>query len=312
MRDTRLDTAAARCDEASRHCGAGCSGWFGDVLVGVDGSPTGRDAIALGEALRDPSGRLTLAHVLLSQAPSYRNFHATPAWANSRRMLERESEASGIAAELTGMASASVGGGLHQLADDCGADLLVVGSCSRGSVGRLLRGDDTRGSLSSAGCAVAIAPHGYAERSREIKTIGVAYNDTPESEAALAAARSLAARLRASVQALTVVSLAAAGPGAWGALDVGWAAGIEAIEQAARDRLRSLDGVDVRVAFGPPGDELVAFGDEVDLLVVGSRSFGPLRRLILGSTSMHLARDVRSPLLVLPRPAVVGDARDES
>ncbi len=145
--------------------------------------------------------------------------------------------------------------------------------------------------MSSAGCAVAIAPRGYAEQSREIKTIGVAYNDTPESEAALAAARSLAARLRASVRALTVVSLAAAGPGAWGALGVGWGG---AIEQAARDRLRSLDGVDGRVAFGPPGEEPIAFGDDVDLLVVGSRSFGPLRRLILGSTSMHLARDVRS------------------
>lgn len=215
MTGSALITAAARTDAASPHRGARGPRWFDDVLVGVDGSPTGRDAIALGNMLRDPSGRLTLAHVLLSQTPSYRNFHATPAWANSRRMLERESDASGVVAELTGMASSSVGGGLHQLAEDCGADLLVVGSCRRGSVGRLLRGDNSRGSLSDAACAVAIAPHGYAERSRQIKMIGVAYNDTPESEAALAAARSLAPRLGASVQAPTVVSLAAAGPGAW-------------------------------------------------------------------------------------------------
>jgi nucleotide-binding universal stress UspA family protein len=231
-------------------------------------------------------------------------------------MLEREFDASGVVAELTGMASPTVGRGLHQLAQDHRPDLLVVGSCRRRSVGRLLRGDDTRGSLSGAACAVAIAPHGYAERSREITTIGVADNDTPGAEAALAAARGLSARLRASVQAVTVVSLAAAGPGAWGALDVGWGGGIEGIEgieQAARDRLRSLDGVDGRVAVGLPSDELVAFGDEVELLVVGSRSFGPLRRLILGSTSMHLACDVRSPLLVLPRAAVVvSHERDES
>jgi heat shock protein HtpX len=189
MTGSTLITPAARSDAASPRRGARGSGWFGHVLVGVDGSPTGRDAIELGNVLRDPSGRFTLAHVLLSQAPSYRDFHATPGWANSRRMLERESEASGVAAELTGMASPSVSGGLHQLAEDCGADLLVVGACSRGSVGRLLRGDDTRGSLSGAACAVAVAPHRYAERSREIKTIGVAYNDTPEAEAALVAAR---------------------------------------------------------------------------------------------------------------------------
>jgi hypothetical protein len=64
-----------------------------------------------------------------------------------------------------------------------------------------------------------------------------------------------------------------------------------------------LDGVEGRVAVGAPGDELVAFGDEVDLLVVGSRGRGPLRRLILGSTSLHLTREARCPLLIIPRPA---------
>jgi hypothetical protein len=76
MTDSALIAAAAQSDAASPHRGARDSGWFGDVLVGVDGSPAGRDAIALGSMLRDPSGRLTLAHVLLSQTPSYRNFDA--------------------------------------------------------------------------------------------------------------------------------------------------------------------------------------------------------------------------------------------
>ena len=78
---------------------------------------------------------------------------------------------------------------------------------------------------------------------------------------------------------------------------------IEALEHAAKDRLRSLDGVDGQVAIGLPGDELTAFTDEVDLLVVGSRGYGPLRRLMFGSTSAHLARTAHCPLLVLPRAA---------
>jgi len=49
--------------------------------------------------------------------------------------------------------------------------------------------------------------------------------------------------------------------------------------------------------------EVAAFGDEVDLLVVGSRSYGPVKRLMLGSTSNHLQRHARCSLLVLPRSA---------
>jgi nucleotide-binding universal stress UspA family protein len=55
--------------------------------------------------------------------------------------------------------------------------------------------------------------------------------------------------------------------------------------------------------LGLTGEELAAFGARVDLLVVGSRGYGPLRRLMLGSTSEHLAGHARCPLLVLPRTA---------
>ncbi|MGH2881901.1 MAG: universal stress protein [Solirubrobacteraceae bacterium] len=54
------------------------------------------------------------------------------------------------------------------------------------------------------------------------------------------------------------------------------------------------------MTVGPPADALQAFGDQVDLLVVGSRGHGTLRRLLLGSKSAHLARNARCPLLVLP------------
>jgi nucleotide-binding universal stress UspA family protein len=53
--------------------------------------------------------------------------------------------------------------------------------------------------------------------------------------------------------------------------------------------------------YGLTGEELAAFGDEVDILVVGSRGYGPVRRLVLGSTSDYLERHARCSLLVLPR-----------
>jgi nucleotide-binding universal stress UspA family protein len=271
---------------------------FGNVLVGVNGTPTGRDAIALADRLCARGGRITFAHIVVMPTPTYRNFHMTPVGRDRFEMLERERDAIGVAAELTGTFAASVGSGLQQLGLDCEADLLVVGSSSTGPVRRVLVGDDARGTVAGAACPVAVAPHGYAEQTDEIETVGVAYNGGAEAEAALAISREFAASRGARLLALTVVS-----PIAGAMMDV------PTLERAARDSLRQLEGVEGRVAVGTAAGELIAFGDELDLLVVGSRGHGPLRRLILGSTSMQLAREARCPLLIVPRPGPA-DASD--
>ena len=77
--------------------------------------------------------------------------------------------------------------------------------------------------------------------------------------------------------------------GYWAPMAMGTGEAVAAAEAAVTDRLTSLEGVEGRVASGVPGEELAAFGGEVDLLVVGSRGYGPVRRLMLGSTSQHLA-----------------------
>ena len=71
----------------------------------------------------------------------------------------------------------------------------------------------------------------------------------------------------------------------------------------AKGRVEKLQDVDGRAVYGLPGEELAAFGEQVDLLVVGSRSYGPVKRLVLGSTSNFLQRHARCSLLVLPRTA---------
>jgi nucleotide-binding universal stress UspA family protein len=40
----------------------------------------------------------------------------------------------------------------------------------------------------------------------------------------------------------------------------------------------------------------------LDLLVLGSRAYGPVRRVLLGSVSGPLVRQAPCPVLVLPRP----------
>jgi hypothetical protein len=64
--------------------------------------------------------------------------------------------------------------------------------------------------------------------------------------------------------------------------------------------------------YGLAGEELAAFGDQLDLLVVGSRGYGPVKRLVLGSTSDHLERHARCSLLVLTRVTSDQVAEDEA
>jgi len=277
---------------------------FENVLVGVDGSSNGRDAIKLASRLIAPGGKLSVANV---RAGDLDPVHAiTPGLLAeeeraSLRLLERDRADSGVQAEIESVVAASAGAGLHRQAEAQGADLLVVGSCHRGSFGRVMLGDDTRAALNGAPCAVAIAPRGYSGQADPIAKLGVAYNRSPESERALAVARELAAASGASIAALEVVSIPSYAFSGLMAPAIG-----DSIDQMITDanaRMSQLSDVAGHAVYGLAGEELAAFGNDVDLLIVGSRSYGPVRRLVLGSTSDYLERNARCSLLVLPRPS---------
>lgn len=278
---------------------------FKNVLVGVDGRPNGRDAVALATKLLADDGRLTLVHVhggaprpARDQVPAT----ATDPEQESLSLLQRERDATEVqAAELLSFCASSPGHGLHVLAEQRGADLIVVGSCSRSGFGRVMLGDDTRAALNGASCAVAVAVRGYFEHPLPIATIGVGYDGSRESEQALTAARQIAARNRALIRALHVVMLPSYTFAGIAAPAVGES--VDTLLEDARTEVEGLEGVQGRAVYGLPGEELASFGEEVDLLVVGSRSYGPVKRLMLGSTSNHLQRHAHCSLLVLPRSA---------
>src|ERR1017187_2650858 len=79
----------------------------------------------------------------------------------SEQMLEHERQTASLEAELAVVLGRAVGRALHELAEHQHVDLLVVGSCHRGSIGRVLVGNDALATLNGAPCAVAIAPAGY-------------------------------------------------------------------------------------------------------------------------------------------------------
>ena len=274
---------------------------FDNVLVGVDGRQGGRDAIALAGRLAGARATVALANVY---GGSYMPSHAVvPGRVRedreaAERLLAEELSRLDIEAEIVARQSTSPARGLHELAEARGTDLLVLGSCHRGAVGRAALGDDARAGLNGAPCALAVAPLGYSADPKPFESIGVAYNATPESELALLAARELAGRTGARIRALNVVTapkymftgiLPPAG------------IGVDELVKAAEADMGSLEGVETEVRYGAIDPDLAEFSSQVDLLVIGSRSFGPAMRLIEGSTSRHLLRSSLAPLLVVPR-----------
>jgi nucleotide-binding universal stress UspA family protein len=275
-----------------------------NVLVGVDGRTGGRDAIGLAKQLAAPDAPIRLAHVysdawMLGRAAP---IVLTAGREFSEALLAGEREGAAIQAGLISWPSRSVGRGLHELAELHEADLLVVGSHARGVAGGLLPRNRTLAALNGAPCAVAIAPSGYAEHKGRLATVGVGHDGSPESEQALEAARELAGRHQAAISALAVVSLQSI-PDGEQLPPHNWTAVTDRLIREERERLQDLDGVHGDAVYGEPSDELARFGEDLDLLIVGSRGYGPVGRLINGSTSTYLARHATCPLLVLPRQA---------
>ncbi len=282
---------------------------FKNVLVGVDGRQGGRDAIALAQQLVDSDGKLTLAH---AHSGRLRNSRAIgPGMVGSERersleMLARERAGAELDCELVSVEALGPGRGLHRQARCQQADLLVVGSCSRGAFGRAMLGDNARAALDGASCAVAIARAGYGEHPFPFATIGVAYDRSSESELALATARLLAAHTHARVEALEVVAIPT--PAYTGLLPPLTGESGDVMLQQANGALADLPDVQGRVVYGFAREELAAFGEDVDLLVLGSRGSGSLKRLVLGSTCDYLERHAPCSLLVLAPAAAPLDA----
>jgi nucleotide-binding universal stress UspA family protein len=281
---------------------------FERIVVGVDGSDGGRDALALAALLqRVGGGELIAVHVYsLSRTVD----PASAQWLGAtlaQNLLRSELSRAGVRARRAVVMENSPARALHNIADRHEAQLIVVGASHLTGVDRVLAGDDATSTLHGAPCAVAVAPRGFAQSGGDLRLVGVGLDGSPEARCALALARRIARRAGAGVRATTVVRPARpSGP------FPAWEPARPVYEDRARqsgtqllDRiLTSADGdVATDVAVGKAWDQLAWRSADVDLLVLGARSLGPARRLLLGSTSTKLVRRTRCPLLVVPRGA---------
>ncbi len=274
---------------------------FNKIIVGVDEHAGGRDAIALARNLAEPESTLTLVNIHAGFPAigrgTNRDFEAVE-HDRAQALLERVRAETGVDAALLTHGAASVGHGLHELAQTLNADLLVIGSNRRTVTGRVLMGDDASVALSHAPCAVAVAPSGYAQHPHPMREIGVAYNGTAESEHAIAVARRLAAQHGAKLSAFEAVSLPSY---AFVGVPAPTEDIVESLVEDAIARIEALGGIEAHAVYGPARKELAVYGASLDLLILGSRDYGPIGRLLHGSTTHELAHTAPCPVLALTR-----------
>jgi len=208
------------------------------------------------------------------------------------------------------IACGSVAHGLNDLAEQLGASAIVVGSSPGGPLRRVFAGSTAERLLQGASVPVLVAPRGHRDRSTPgLAVVGCGFVDTVDAHEALGAAARLAIVAAARLEVFSVVA-----PNAEFAL-LGGRDAQRAYVDAAREDFRSaleravgeLDDTvraTATVLEGDVVDALAALDDrDVDVLVVGSRGYGPLRRVLLGGTSSRLLRRAACPIMVVPRCA---------
>ena len=284
---------------------------YDKIVVGYDDSEHAKDALALGKQIADATGaELILSHVF--------RFHPLMRGGIDSIEIEDERElapqvaavASEIGATSRNVESSSVGRGLHELAAETGADLLVVGSSRHGKAGQTLLGNVAVALMHGSPCAVAVAPSGYRDMAAErVSAIVVGYDGSPESRLALESAYDLARAHDAPLHLVTVAEPPPIVVGKGGGASGGWHALKEELEAEARAQLQAAessapDDITVETTL-VTGEPVAALADAAttpgSILVLGSRAYGPVRRVLLGSISRALADITPAPLLVYPR-----------
>jgi len=280
------------------------------IVVGIDGSDRGLEALGLARLLASASGaRLVLAAVHGYDVGPDAGATVTLLRENAERRLDDAELALAGAPEWDRrlVVATSPAEGLHDLAKHEPAALIVVGSSHRGTVGRVLPGSVGERLLHGAPCPVAVAPRGYAAPALEdVALVGAAFNERPESWRALAEAGDWARRLGARLQVVTVLD-----PPRPAHPEFALHSYHAYLEEARRSRRAAVEDAastfcrraDARMLEGHAAERLVELSHGLDLLVLGSRGYGPMGRVLRGGVSGAVLQAASCPVMVVPRRA---------
>ena len=227
---------------------------------------------------------------------------------DARVLAERIVERDGGELKVIHVEKGSPADALLALAEKGEADLIVLGSTHHAHLGSVAPGSVAEHLLHGAKCRLVIAPKGYADRITP--TTGCAWPLSASTGWRSPMQHSMRPERLASKfgGSLRVIAVATPVPG------MGAAAAAQAGAEAGPDFQTQLNEAvaelpaEMRALLvferGDPVEKLLEAADMgVDLLVLGSRGFGPVMRLLIGSVSSRVIRDAPCPVLVVPRPA---------
>jgi nucleotide-binding universal stress UspA family protein len=291
----------------------------GPIVVGVDGRKRSKDALALAARLAERTGgELLLVHAHgygpLEKIIGEDGYHAlvrtsfTASFYQVKGILGER-----YAREMRAIPDASPAAGLQRIAESEGAQTIVVGPSRRSGLGRFRPGSVSERLLWGATVPIAIAPAGYARRERLLARVVCAFDGSPESRLALNWAEELTRQSDADLMVYSVHS-----PPTFGDLGVEGLFSRESASQALRSELEreqreALIGRNARglVMSGDPARTLARATKNADLLVVGSRGYGPVRAALPGGVSQYVIRHASCPVVVCPRGAELPEAPGE-
>ena len=277
-------------DRAPVHFALGASRFTGAPLVVVAVGP----GAAAGDGLGDGE------------------FAAAPGAAHES--LASELRSAGVDATIRVVEHSSPARGVFHVAEEIEPGLIVIGSTRRGKLGRVLLGSTAERLMQGAPSPVVVVPHGHEQDRHGVRTVGAGFTPTPEGHEALRAAALLARSAGARLEAIMVLNPKHAAEQSPGLLagehhdrdaaeDVA-ARGRLGAEEALRGAIAEVAaGLDVEadVLFQDSADGLVAASERLDLLVLGSRAYGPMGAVTLGGVARKVTAAASCPVLVLPR-----------
>jgi nucleotide-binding universal stress UspA family protein len=282
------------------------------VLIGYDGSPQGDDALWFGRSLSEvldarPIVTTVIAHTRHGQEESEFDEAVTkfcgPLFDKARERID--------AVEVTAkpMVNDSPAAGIYELTDWEKPTAVVIGSTRHGKSGRVQVGTLGGSLLSGVRCSVAVAPRGYADRRSGLGRIGVAVDGSSQSWRALSAAAYLAERANAPLAILRVMGpphyvlgglLSPLGPEEYREYkEKEW----ESVHEEASGRVPDGVAAEPLLLHGEPAEALAEAASDLDLLLLGSRGYGPVKGTLLGSVSARVMAAAPCPVMVVPRGA---------